>query len=169
MNKQRMQKPLILITIFLMAVAVYAGMHFVGGVRFGFGSLDANADLSGFGSDTDSITVTLSANGTGLTAMCQNKGGNRAPGQNPLNVSVSSSQTVSPDRNGRASVAFHLNLLPSSAREAGCPNNNWKVTDLYGTLNVSLAAFNASNGDSQVLNFVCTVNESQRSVVCSPA
>ncbi len=69
MNRQRITKPVILLAIFLMVLTVYAGMHFVGGVRFGFGSLDANADLSGFGSDTDSITVTLSASGTGLTAM----------------------------------------------------------------------------------------------------
>jgi hypothetical protein len=167
MTKKRFAHWLVGLLIFSAVLVVYAGMHTVGSARFGFGSLDASVDIAGFGSDTDTVTVTLSATGSNLVAMCQNKGGNRAPGQNPLNVNVSSSQTVSPGSNGRAGVSFNLNLLPTSAKAAGCPNNNWTVTDLFGTLYVTLSGFNSSNGDSFVHNFVCTVNESQRQVNCT--
>src|SRR5262245_2975825 len=148
MTKKRFTRWFVGLLIFSAALVAYAGMHTVGSARFGFGSLDASVDIAGFGSATDTVTVTLTATGSNLVAMCQNKGGNRAPGQNPLNVNVNNSQTVSPGSNGRAQVSFHLNLLPASAREAGCPNNNWTVTDLFGTLFVKLSGVNTSNGDS---------------------
>jgi hypothetical protein len=152
--------------LFVMPLAVYAGLHFVGTTSFGFGSLRASADISGFGNNTDSVVVTLSAVGNNLTAMCQNKGGNRAPGQNPVSVSVNTSQTVAPKKNGTAVVNFHVNLLPT-ADAAGCPNRNWTVTDLYGTLNVTLNAVDTATGAQASQSFVCVVDEAHRQVTCS--
>lgn len=165
-----MKKRIILLLVatlllFMMPLAVYAGLHFVGTTSFGFGSLKATADISGFGNNTDSVVVTLSAYGSNLTAMCQNKGGNRAPGQNPLSVSVNTSQTVAPKKNGTAVVNFEVGLLPTAVA-AGCPNNNWTVTDLYGTLNVNLNAIDSATGAQSSQSFVCVVDEAHRQVTC---
>jgi hypothetical protein len=164
MSKKTLVTLLAILTFCLVPLSAYAGMHFVGTTRFGFGSLEASANLAGFGNNA--ISVTLTATGSNMTAMCQNRGGNRAPGQNPLSVSVNQAQTVTADRNGKASVQFKVNLLPT-ARQAGCPNNNWTVTDLYGTLYVTMVATDLDNGNQASQNFVCTVNEAQRLVVCS--
>jgi len=157
---------LCIILILASAALVYAGLHFRGSATLTSGSLRASVDISGFGNNTDTVTVTLTAQGTDLTAMCQNRGGNLAPGQNPVNVSVSASQTVSPGSNGSAEVNFHVNLLPSS-QAAGCPNRNWKVVDLLGTIYVNLFAIDNATGDSDTINLVCFVNEAQQQVTCS--
>lgn len=166
MKKRLIALLLTSLLLFIMPLAVYAGLHFVGTTSFGYGSLKATADISGFGNNTDSVVVTLSATGSNLTAMCQNKGGNRAPGQNPLSVNVNRSQTVAPGRNGSAYVNFEVSLLPSAV-EAGCPNRNWTVTDLYGTLNVTLNAVDTATGSQASQSFVCVVDEAHRQVTCS--
>jgi hypothetical protein len=157
-----------LLVIALTALTAYAGMHFVGSASFGFGSLDAQVNIGGFGNNTDTVTVTLSATGQNLTALCVNRGGKDAPGQNPVNVNVYQLQSVYPDHNGNAETSFHVNLLPSAV-EAGCPNRNWSVTDLFGTLFVSLTANDTATGDTAVLNYVCVVDQANRSVNCIPS
>jgi hypothetical protein len=166
----RITWPKILLVVLIVSAVFMAnaGLHFVGSVRLSGGSLSAEVDIAGFGNDTDTVTVTLTVWGSGLTALCQNRGGNIAPGRNPVDVNVSASQAVSADRNGRASTGFHVELLPSP-REAGCPNGNWRVVDLQGMLHVNLFAFNASNGDSDSLDFVCHIDGSLSSIQCSPA
>jgi hypothetical protein len=159
-------KVLLIVLIVSAVFMANAGLHFVGSVRVSSGSLIVAADIAGFGNNTDTVTVTLTATGTGLTALCQNRGGNIAPGRNPVNVNVSASQIVSADRNGRASAEFYIPFLPSP-RDAGCPNGNWRVVDLQGTLHVNLFAFNSSNGDSDSLDFTCNIDGSLNSIECS--
>ncbi len=157
----------ILLIVASAALVVYAGMHIRDrSATVTLGSLRVSVDISGFGNDTDTVTSTLTVQGTDLTAMCQNHGGTFAPGQNPVDVSVSATQTASPDKNGSAEVDFHVNLLPSSG-EAGCPNRNWRVTDLLGTLYVNLFAIDNATGDSDTLNLVCAINEAQQQVTCT--
>jgi len=156
------------LVIALSALTAYAGLHFVGSASFGYGSLMAQVNIAGFGNNTDTVSVTLTATGQDLTAMCVNRGGKAAPGQNPIDVNLFQRQVVSPDRNGNAETSFHVSLLPSAV-EAGCPNRNWQVTDLYGTLFVSLVANDAGTGDTAVLNFVCVVDQANRFVNCTPS
>ncbi len=155
-----------LVVISLGTLTAYAGLHFVGSASFGGGSLVAQVTIAGFGQRTDTVTVTLQATGTDMEARCQNKGGNQAPGQNPVDVNVTVSAQVTPDQNGTASAQFHVNLLPSSDA-AGCPNRNWIVTDLFGTLNVLITANDSATNTSDSMAFVCTINESQKSVDCT--
>jgi hypothetical protein len=157
-----------LVVIALTALTAYAGLHFVGSASFGFGSLYAQANIAGFGNNTDTVAVTLTATGQNLTAQCVNRGGHAAPGQNPIDVNLYQVQTVYPDRNGNAETSFHVNLLPTAV-EAGCPNHNWRVTDLFGTLFVTLTANDTATGDTAVLNFTCTVDQAHRSVNCTPS
>ena len=166
MKKRIISSLIATLVLFMMPLAVYAGLHFVGTTTFGFGSLRATADISGFGNNTDTVVVTLSAIGNNLTAMCQNKGGNRAPGQNPVSVNLNTSQTVSPGKNGQSVVNFHVNLLPTAVA-AGCPNKNWTVTDLYGTLNVTLNAVDSATGAQASQSFLCVVDDAHRQVTCS--
>ncbi len=167
MLRKRTFVPVILLVLVLFATTAYAGLHFVGGASIGSGSLVADAQISGFGNNTDTATVTLSVYGTNLTALCQNKGGNIAPGQNPVNVNVNTSQTVSPDSNGSADASFHVNLLPTSI-EAGCPNRNWSVVDLLGYLQVTLTATDSATGVTDTLIYDCNVNEAFHQVTCTP-
>jgi hypothetical protein len=153
--------------ILLVVVAfVYAGVHFGLSSSVSFGSLKATVNIFGVGQSAD-VTVTLHATGNDLTAYCQNKGGNRAPGQNPVDVNVSTSQTVTADSNGNATANFEVSLVSTtSSKAAGCPNDGWKVTDLYGTLHVTFFVVDNVHGDSDTMSVTCTVDEQHRSVTC---
>ena len=79
-----------------------------------------------------SVEVTATAFGT-VPAECTNKGGNIAPGQEPLSVSSSADGFWIFDANGRAegSTGEIIPALPDLApdwKEAGCKNRNWTVT-----------------------------------------
>lgn len=158
----------VLAFLLLIVVPVYARMHFVGDTSIGSGSLTAHAKVAGVGGDGGDVLVTLSVASTGepLVALCQNKGKNIAPGQNPINVNVTASQTVFVLQNGSSDVDFHVELLPTP-EEAGCPNSNWTVIDLLGYLNVKLTAVNLNDGETAQLVFDCFVNEAKKTVQCT--
>jgi hypothetical protein len=159
---------IVLVILASSALTVWAGLHFSGGAGFGSGSIVIDAELAGIsGGRSATVTATVTS-GAGLTAVCRNKGGNIAYGQNAVNVTgLSASQTVSPDRNGSATVHFRINLTQGvSARAAGCPNGNWKVTDLLGGVNVNLTATDGRFTDSQ--NYSCFVSEVDSIVACTP-
>lgn len=89
-----------------------------------------SGDLSGLGM-TDinaSIDVTLAA-----TTVCRNNGGNTAPGQGTVPLTLPTTTATIEPRNGRAhftvcspSVSGSQFPTPSS-QAAGCPNGNWTV------------------------------------------
>ena len=123
-----------LVALSLMTAPAFAGAkgHLNGPVTFSLGeSLTASGVLAGYGN----IDVIVELKGFGIgEATCTNKGGNDAPGQNPLQVEVSGTQEISASliENGSAPFYVVTDAPPfPSAREAGCPNNNWKVTDLF--------------------------------------
>ena len=129
----KLQISLVFLLLFIGAVIVFAGSpHFIGTLSFTTGSLHVTGDLAGLGNTN--VTVRLDASAT-VVAQCQNNGGNTAPGRNPLAVSKTVSTTVTPDRNGRASIELvvydPLTVSPPpvspSPKTAGCPGGNWKV------------------------------------------
>jgi hypothetical protein len=102
-----------------------------GGTLAGLGNTDLELDLSGSGFATFS---------------CTNKGGNTAPGQNKVPVSVTSTSTVVPAssiKNGSVTLpSVGPATVPTptaTAQEAGCPNGNWRATvSSIGITNVLL-------------------------------
>lgn len=126
--------PLFTMLIFCLTVMVASAgsPHFIGTVGFRSGSLHATGDLAGLGNTN--VTVRMDAYAT-VIALCQNNGGNQAPGRNPIRVTTVVTDVETPDRNGRATVELvaedPLTLAtppPSpSPKTAGCPNGNWTV------------------------------------------
>jgi hypothetical protein len=145
-----------------------AGMHFPGSAKVDHSVFQGIAEVEGFGNNVAFSTVNLHLNttaGGGLTAACRNNGGNIAPGQNILPIDVSqTSPNLFPDQNGNASFSFTVPLLPTAAA-AGCPNGNWTVVGLKGTLFATYTArqFKASDPSTlfglATLGFRCDIDE----------
>jgi hypothetical protein len=91
-------------------------------------AVSCTGTISGLGNGNYDILV--SATGT-ATTVCTNKGGNEAPGQNPAQVTSAGSTpiTVTSDSNGNYAFTASGNPPPQpTARQAGCPGNNWTAT-----------------------------------------
>src|SRR6266540_2937865 len=87
----------------------------------------ATGDGSGFGNQPAIATIVL--NGT-VRYTCQNKGGNQAPGQNPVPATTTGSQDLgNADHNGRGNLNLTVGPITASStvsgKTAGCPNGNW--------------------------------------------
>lgn len=93
-------------------------------LRWSRGSVELQGAAAGIG---ESVTVRLDAWGQG-TAYCKNKGGNEAPGQNPVDVHVAAWDEFRADK-GRADF-WLVAEATVTWKEAGCPNGNWRVTRL---------------------------------------
>lgn len=131
----------LLMAVFLvtaMTVAFAGSMHFNRSPNVSLGSLTVEGDLVGVGGGQGAL-VTVTGTGTAeVIAMCENKGGNQAPGQNPLLAEVTSSDTFGPvPDNGKVHVELEIpdptaaDVIGSlSSKKAGCPNGNWKVVGL---------------------------------------
>lgn len=120
-------------------VAFAGKMHFNSDpvVRLG-NSLNVEGDLVGVGGGQGAL-VTVTGTGTAnVVAMCENRGGNQAPGQNPLIAETTSSATFGPvPDNGRVHVDLTIpdptiaDVIGSiDSKRAGCPNGNWNVVGL---------------------------------------
>ncbi|NWF69858.1 MAG: hypothetical protein HXY40_12305 [Chloroflexi bacterium] len=169
MSKQRIAVAFLLAMLIVGVVTVYAGLSFIGGARVTVGSIHGTVDIAGFGNRTEFVTVDMHVYGNDLVASCVNRGGNRAPGQNPVDVDANvSSGAVYPARNGRATVNLSVEILPTAA-EAGCPNRNWRVTDLLGTIYVDFVArdFSTNPVTTVTLQYVCLVNQPMQTVDCT--
>lgn len=158
-----------LTTLILVLVSVPAG--FAGEFHFnniGFdlsGSMHVFGDLAGVGNEN--VDATLIATGT-VTAVCENKGGNQAPGRNPVSVEVQQSGQFQTDENGKVFVEL-VAPDPTSAefepsptpKEAGCPNGKtWIVVDIIdGSTDWTSARVIVLNGAGETeldLLFSCT-------------
>jgi hypothetical protein len=89
--------------------------------------LECTAEIAGLGGET--VVATVSANGTATGLTCTTpSGSNQAPGQNPaVPVTAGGSQTILNPKNGRASIDVTSATPTVTAKQAGCPNNNWIV------------------------------------------
>ena len=125
-----------LLLVALSAGAVLAAVTWHSGptVTFtGDTSATASGDGSGFGNQPAVATLTVQAT---VQYTCVNKGGNAAPGRNPVpETSSGSADLGNADHNGRGVFNFTVSFTPQatvSGKVAGCPNGNWtaEITDV---------------------------------------
>ena len=125
----------IVILLLIFVPPAFAGKFHFNTLEFSIGhSLVLDGTLVGLGNEAAQVNLTAVGS---VTAMCENRGGQRAPGRNPISVEVEQVVTVTFDSNGRALV-FVLAPDPTSPefepsptpKEAGCPNGNWSVVDI---------------------------------------
>ena len=117
----------------LAATAVLAAVTWHSGPTVTFNgdtSATASGDGSGFGNQPAVATLTVNAT---VTYTCVNKGGNAAPGRNPVpETSSGSADLGNADHNGRGVFNFTVSFTPQatvSGNVAGCPNGNWLGID----------------------------------------
>jgi hypothetical protein len=115
---------LITATVALAAVTFHSGPT----VTFSGATATATFNVSGLGNDP--AFAFLNVNGF-ATYECRTKGGNAAPGQNPVPASGSSGpvQLNNSQKNGRDDVTVSATLTspPTPSPEDQCPNGNWRV------------------------------------------
>jgi hypothetical protein len=108
----------------------------------------ASGDGSGFGNQPAVATITFA--GT-VRYTCQNKGGNQAPGQNPVPAIGSASEDLgNADHNGRGVFDFSVTFTAAptvSGAVAGCPNGNWQGVNpvIEGTPSATLSITQAGS------------------------
>lgn len=113
------------------AAVAFAAVNWKAGpdVTFnGTTSVTATGEASGLGNQP--AIATLEVEGT-VTYTCRNKGGNEAPGQNPVPATGTGTQDLgNSDHNGRGVLDITVSLdepaAEVSGKVAGCPNGNWK-------------------------------------------
>ena len=148
----------------VLAPAARAGkFHFNSDVSFFLGSLGMEGTLVGLGNEV--AVVTLTGFGT-VKAMCENNGGNQAPGRNPISVSTEQTKEFVTNENGNALVEIiapdpsEPEFAPSpTSKQAGCPNGNWTVEIVEGSTNWTAANVLVKDdfGNVQLdLDFTCT-------------
>ncbi|MDQ4024328.1 MAG: hypothetical protein M3217_02390, partial [Actinomycetota bacterium] len=112
------------------SVALAANVHFKDGPTFTDEgtTLSASGALAGLGNKD--VTITLTATGTADSITCTNKGGNVAPGQNKPKVTTIGQQSIPVTEVKNGNVAFNVETAEPfvTAKQAGCPNNNWTAT-----------------------------------------
>ena len=112
------------------SVALAANVHFKSGPVFTDEgtTLSASGALAGLGNKD--VTITLTATGTADDITCTNKGGNVAPGQNRPKVTTFGQQSIPITEVKNGNVAFDVETAEPfvTAKQAGCPNNNWTAT-----------------------------------------
>jgi hypothetical protein len=108
----------------LAAVTFHSGPTFT---TTGLPGYTANLSANASGLGKTSITGTIEFSGT-VQYTCQNKGGNIAPGQPFVFAQPPASQTVAPDKNGRATIDLTVSFSPPATQPGsavGCPSGNW--------------------------------------------
>jgi hypothetical protein len=158
----------------LVPVARAGKFHF-NSVNFSLGSLVMEGDLAGLGNQQ--AKVTLTAYGT-VKAMCENKGGQQAPGRNPISINTQQTVIYFTDQNGKAQVEVIApdptlqQIKPSpTPKQAGCPNGNWKVVGVaVGSTNWTAAKVIVKDEADKIqinLSFTCTTTFSSSGVATS--
>ena len=97
--------------------------------------LNASGALAGLGNEDVVITLDAEAD---VVAVCQNQGGNQAPGQNPAPINVSGAESIPADRIENGNLSFSVTTVAPETPIPGapdCPNPNWDefIEDLIFT------------------------------------
>ncbi|MCZ0987885.1 hypothetical protein [Streptomyces diastatochromogenes] len=97
-------------------------------------SITCSGSVAGLG--TGKVAIFLTADSVRATYLCVNKGGNTAPGHPAIFQDLAGpTQTITP-RQGRVNFSVVLQTPPNpSPKDAGCPNNNWRVVLTTATFN----------------------------------
>lgn len=158
-------------------VALAGKMHFNASPTVTIGSLTVEGDLVGVGGGQGAL-VTVTGTGTAhVIAMCENRGGNQAPGQNPLVAQTTSSDTFGPVAdNGKIHVVLEI-PDPTAAdvigtldkKTAGCPNGNWSVVGIDASsvdwVFLNITATSATN-PTYVIEGPCQTNLNAGTISC---
>lgn len=133
-----------------------AGLSFIGSANVGGGSVIASGKAAGCGNgNCDRVEMLIE--GHDLTALCENKGGNTAPGQSTFDLETSVTAVFPVDENGSFNFLLSEEILPTPEL-ADCPNGrNWTVIDVSGPITVTLSLFEvgvAEPADTQVFDCV---------------
>ncbi len=164
--KQNLWKPILaaLLLAGIMAQAVQAGNFHFNSLTFKLGSLIAQGTLVGLGNQAAEVTLTAYGK---VNALCQNKGGQQAPGRNPITFDTQETRVFVTNKNGTALVEVIapdpalVDIQPSpTPKEAGCPNGNWAVVGVVdGSTHWTAARILVKDDAGRVqldLSFTCT-------------
>src|ERR1041385_7583524 len=125
-----------LVTLVAASIAYASSVHFKDGSTPTFTDLGTQLKtcfcLAGLGNAD--VTITVKTSGS-ATTLCTNPGGTAAPGQNKVPVKPSATQTfpATEIKNGNLCACLTTPAPPNpTAKQAGCPNNNWtaSITDV---------------------------------------
>jgi len=111
--------------------------------------LNCCVKIAGLGNED--VTIVIEADGF-ATASCINPGGNTAPGQNKVPVTLSGTETISADEIKNGTVTTCLTTDSPDALdpvEAGCPNGNWDAP--VKDVEFSSVTVTVIQGDEKVL------------------
>jgi hypothetical protein len=153
----------LVLAIVLVQTAGAGKFHF-NSVNLGIGSLVLTGQLAGLGNEAGEVTLT--GFGT-VKALCENKGGQQAPGRNPIKMNVQQTEVFVLNENGQTQVKVTAQdpslseIKPSpTPKQAGCPNGNWKVTGIIdGSTDWTAAKVVVKDESGKVqidLSFKCT-------------
>ena len=133
MRRKILLLPIALVLLALSAGSVLAEVNWKSGPTATFPNaytFNIVGEASGLGNRPAVAHVTV--HGT-VTYTCQNKGGNQAPGQNPIDATSTFDQNLgNSDHNGRGVLDVTATVTASatiSGKVAGCPNGNWIGVD----------------------------------------
>lgn len=140
---KRVSLPMLGLVGLMTVAAVAQSVHFKGGKSAGPVATDNGLTLTSCGSlsglGNGDVTINVSAKGDTETT-CTNQGGTQAPGQNPAPVTTAGTVTIPSTeiKNGNLSfcVTTQPPAQPTSAKAAGCANDNWTAEIIDVDFNV---------------------------------
>jgi hypothetical protein len=111
------------------AIAVAQSPHFIGTptcTKSLSTGLTCSGKAAGLGTNTPAAAF-LTASSVSATYVCQNKGGNVAPGQPVVQSGVTGPSQVITPRSGQITFSVTIPPPPTPSAASDCPNGNWKV------------------------------------------
>ena len=121
--------PAMLLGLILTATAAQANSPMFIGTPSCTKSVDTGLTCSGkaAGLGNSPSAAFLTADSVTATFVCQNKGGNVAPGQPVVENNVTGPATNIPASNGNITFTATIPPPPTPSSKADCPNGNWNV------------------------------------------